>query len=248
MRAHTLHLGLNGQAPGSAYLQQGLTKVVATVYGPRENTRAEGETVSSGVLEVHAQYAAFTPRARSAGGAGGAGALVEAERRLEAALHQALLPSLLLERFPKSVGEVHVRVLEEGGGVLAVAATAASAALVDAGVDIVDVVVAAQVGQVAPGSSSSSSSSSGSAAPASALTAAAASSTVVDPSAAEEAACSGLSTIAYMPSLQRITLAAHSGAVDSQDLLKGLALALDACLALRDALRPPLLALAAGSP
>ena len=71
---------------------------------------------------------------------------------------------------------------------------------------------------------------------------------MVDPSAAEEAACSGLSTIAYMPSLQRITLAAHSGAVDSQDLLRGLALALDACLALRDALRPPLLALAAGGP
>ena len=61
----------------------------------------------------------------------------------------ALLPSLLLERFPKSVVEVHVLVLEEDGGELAVAATAASAALVDAGVDLADVVVAAQVGLVA---------------------------------------------------------------------------------------------------
>jgi hypothetical protein len=63
----------------------------------------------------------------------------------------------------------------------------------------------------------------------------------VDPCAEEEAGCAGLSTIAYMPNLQRITLASHSGAVAAPDLLKGLALALDACLALRDALRPTLL-------
>ncbi len=214
LRPHFLRVGLNGQAPGSALFELGRTRVAATAYGPRENARAEGESVSSGVLEVFVQFAPFCSRARR--GCAPA-ALAESERRLEAALHQALLPSVLLERFPKSVVEVHVLVLEEDGGALAAGATAASAALVNAGVDMLDVVVAAQVG-VAAGA------------------------VLVDPSGAEEQGCAGLSTVAYMPSAQRITLAQHSGAVPAQELLRGLALALDACAALREALRPVLLA------
>ena len=222
LRPDFMRVGVNGQSPGSAYFELGRTKVVATVYGPRENARAEGEAVSSGVMEVYVQYAPFSSKYRR-----GAlpGVLMEAERRLEASLHQALLPSVMLERFPKSVVEVHLLVLEEDGGELAVGATAASAALVDAGVDVLDVVVAAQVGLVGGGTQA-----------------------IVDPCAAEEAQCTGLCTIAYMPNLERVTLASHSGAVDAPDLLAGLTTALDACLALRGALRHTLLASAAPPP
>ena len=218
LRPHFLRVGLNGQAPGSAYYEQGLTKVVATVYGPRENTFAEGETVSSGVLEVRVQFAPFSSPARRGAQAG---VLMEAERRLEASLHQALLPSLLLERFPKSVVEVHLLVLEEDGGVLAAGATAASAALVDAGVDVVDAVVAAHVGQQGGGGA------------------------LVDPSALAASSCAGATTVAYMPNLQRVTLAQHSGAVEAPRMLQGLTLALDACVALHSALRATLLEAAA---
>ena len=61
LRPLYLKCGMNGQSPGSSYLEQGLTKVVATVYGPRENPRAEGESVSLGLLEVY-RYHLSRPR------------------------------------------------------------------------------------------------------------------------------------------------------------------------------------------
>jgi len=207
---------LNGQSPGSAYLEFGSTKVVATVYGPRENTHAEGETVFSGVLECFVKFAPFSSRCRDLS----SGKIQERELQLGAALHASLLPSVLLERFPKSVVEVHLLVLEADGGELSVGVSAASAALVDAGVDVVGVVVAAQVA-FDEGSG-----------------------VVVDPTSLEESRSAGLATVAYMPTLERITFASHSGTVEAEGLLKALTLALDACTGLESALRPVLLAAA----
>ena len=213
LRPLYLKCGLNGQSPGSAYIELGATKVVATVYGPRENTRAEGETVSSGVLECYVKLAPFSSRIRG----NFPGETLERELQLGAALHASLLPSVLLERFPKSVVEVHLLVLEAGGGELAVGITAASAALVDAGVDLAGVVTAAQVGFESGGE------------------------VIVDPTSAEELDCTGLTTVAYMPSLERITFSSHSGTVAAPDLLKALALALGACAGMSASLRPVLL-------
>lgn len=221
MRPLTLRLNHAPCAPGSAYLELGATKVACCVYGPRENARAAGEAVAErGVLEVHAQLAPFASRAlRGAPPA----AVGEEERRLAGALRAALLPAVLLERFPRCVVEVHLLVLEADGGVLAAGALAASAALLHAGVDLADVVAAAQVGVRAAGGA-----------------------VVEDPCAADEAACAGRATVAYMPALRRVTHAAHSGTVDEDALRDALAAALGACEALARALRPALLAAAAG--
>jgi exosome complex component MTR3 len=210
-------------AHGSAYLELGVTKVACAVYGPRENPRAAGDAVAhTGVLEVHAQFAPFASR-RLRGAA--PGAVGEEERRLARALRNALQPAVLLERFPRCVVEVHLLVLEADGGELAAGALAASAALLHAGVDLADVVTAAQVGLRGDGGGSGGG-------------------VVVDPCAAEEAACAGRATVAYMPALRRVTHAAHSGAVGETMLLEALRLALGACEGLAGALRPALLAAA----
>lgn len=205
-----------------------MTKVVATVYGPRENPRAEGESVSSGVLEVFVQFAPFSSRVRAQVTRE---ETMERERQVGAALHAALLPSILLERFPKSIVEVHLLVLEGDGGELAAGITAASAALVDAGVDLCGVVVASQVGlhhQVEEGKGSGSGGSGSG------------TGLAVDPTAVEETQCVGLSTVAYMPTIERITYASHSGTAGANDVLQALSLCLQSCKSMEGALRPVL--------
>jgi ribonuclease PH len=240
MRPLSLRVGINGQAAGSAFLELGSTKVCATVYGPRENAHAGTDGVSSGVLECRAQFAPFASRARRSLTSS---AVFEQERCLEALLHQALLPCLLLERCPKSVVEVHVLVLEEDGGELAASILAASAALIDAGIDVLDVVSAAQVCML-PLPPSSSSSSSGSAAPApapapAAPAAAAAAAAcdpaallcTLDPSSAEASQAQGFTTVAYMPCRQQLTLVSHSGELSAEAVVQSLALALQGAAA-----------------
>lgn len=229
--APTLCLGINTNASGSALFSCGSTTVVATVYGPRENSRAAGDFVTTGALEVRVQVAPFASRGRASLPTSVA---QEEERQLEAALSAALLPSVLLERFPKAVVEVHVLVLSlAGGGELAAAVTASSAALVDAGVDVVGLVAGACVRLRRHAGSDAA--------------------CVVLPLAGGDADAGGavqggggdgdaeaLLTLAYMPALQLTTLASHSGAVDGNDALRLFAAAMDACGAVAARVRPAL--------
>lgn len=64
------------------------------------------------------------------------------ERTLAAAVQQALSASVQLHRFPKSVVDVYIFVLEAGGGEVATAINAASVALADAGIELYDLVAA----------------------------------------------------------------------------------------------------------
>ncbi len=81
-------------------------------------------------------------------------------------------------RYPKALIDVYVMVLEEGGSSLATAITAAAAALADAGIEMVDMVIGATVGVHRPLSDE----------PADAL--------IVDPTVVEEVILSGAVTVA----------------------------------------------------
>ena len=187
-----------------------------------------GDFVTTGSLEVRVQVAPFASRGR----AGLAPSVAqEEERQLESALATALLPSVLLERFPKAVVEVHLLVLSlTGGGELAAAVTAASAALVEAGVELAGVVTGACVRLRRPAG--------GDAAcevlPLAGCGAAAGS------EGEEGEGAEAVLTLAYMPALQLATLAAHSGAVEGDDALRLLSAAMDACGVIAAATRPVL--------
>lgn len=58
------------------------------------------------------------------------------------AIHQAILPSVRLESLPKSVVDVFITVLEADGleGCVSAGAIAASAALIDAGIEVLGIV------------------------------------------------------------------------------------------------------------
>jgi ribonuclease PH len=228
-----LFLTLSSNAPsasGSCYVEIGTTKVLCSVYGPREATNSSsgvfgsGSSSSSleqevidassslyaprnnislpnssditddtnisqsppsssssseedahGILECTVQFAPFAKRERSGigGTIGGVGVsqlaaanttliggggggfkgdgnndkvnIIEEERKMSRFLERALSPTVLLSRIPKCIVEVHVWVLEAGGAEAEAAVIGTSMALVDAGVEVIDLCVSATV-------------------------------------------------------------------------------------------------------
>jgi ribonuclease PH len=231
----SLFLSLSTNSPsasGSCYVEMGLTKVLCSVYGPREATSSTsnvfGSSASSinsslgesikfngngnvdieenlgvaqsvseseeeeahGILECTVQFAPFAKRKRSAisstrrkddddddddddndnencgkivlplqglgisqiatGNRGGGfdlfnSSIIEEERKMSRFIERSLTPTILLSKLPKSIVEVHVLVLEAGGNESEAAVIGTSMALVDAGVEVLDLCVGATV-------------------------------------------------------------------------------------------------------
>lgn len=127
--------GLVSQAKGSAYLEAGSTKILCSVYGPREVERKDDTNMRSGRLVCDVRLAPFSCPKRGAWVQG------SEERDLTAALAESLQPGVCLGRYPRAQVEVNVVVLENDGSVLAHAVTCASMALADAGIEMFDVVL-----------------------------------------------------------------------------------------------------------
>ncbi|KDN36735.1 hypothetical protein RSAG8_10664, partial [Rhizoctonia solani AG-8 WAC10335] len=115
-----LQLGLVSQANGSAYIETERTKVAVAVYGPRE-IKAGLSYTENGRLKVEVKFSPFSCTRRRA-------PIRDAESpTLACQIHQSILPAVRLELFPKSQ-------LDES-------ATAASAALADAGIDLLGLAI-----------------------------------------------------------------------------------------------------------
>ncbi len=198
-----------------------------------------GDLVENGSLECLVQYAPFASRPRRA--RAGAGAPSDEERAASRALEDALGPCMLLDRFPKSVIEVHVNVLEAGGGGGEVCACvcAASLALAQAGIDMVDVCAAAAVAGRTTAAAAGAGAGAGSGAQPSSSPAAR---LLVDPTADESRAASFSTTVALMPRAGTVTLAAHSGQASPEDVLAAMRLAMDGCATIFEQMRAVLVA------
>lgn len=167
----------------------------------------------------------------------------DAERAAANTLEQALTPVVHLDRFPKSVIEVYVLVLEADGGEVCAAINAASLALIDAGIDMRDMLAAANVAAcpvAAVASSRTARAAEGVAASSSGRQEPASPALLVDPTAAEASSSSWQSTVALMPRLKLISFAYHSGEAAANAFADTLALAMDACVTVMDAMRASL--------
>ena len=117
MPAVNFSLGQVAQAAGSAYVEVGRAKLMCTVHGPRPDARA-AHFSESGRLVCQVQFAPFS---------GLSEAQVERHsRELPLLIHPALEAAVQLKRFPKSLVEVHVMVLEQDGDVSGPAITGTS--------------------------------------------------------------------------------------------------------------------------
>ena len=133
-------LGLFGWADGSTLFEQGNTKVLAVVHGPRELQRRSEGSHDAAVLHVEysmAPFAASERRRRRVGD----------RRNVDAAtaVRQSLACVIDAQQYPRSAIDISLYVLQADGGVLAASINAATLALIDAGIAVRDFVVGCSV-------------------------------------------------------------------------------------------------------
>ncbi|CAN1182201.1 Exosome complex component RRP41-like [Linum perenne] len=122
-------------ASGSAYAEFGNTKVIVSVFGPRESKKAMMYS-DVGRLNCNVSYTNFATPVRGQ---------ETDNKELSSMLHKALEGAILLETFPKTTVDVFALVLESGGSDLPVVVSCASLALADAGIMMYDLVAGVSV-------------------------------------------------------------------------------------------------------
>lgn len=131
-------LGVFSQPDGSAYLEQGYTKVLAAVYGPHEIRGSKTKSIHDQVL-VNCQYsmATFSTGERKRRPRGD-------RKSLEISMHlrQVLQAAIKTELYPRSQIDVFVEVLQADGGNYATCVNAATLALIDAGIPMKEYMIA----------------------------------------------------------------------------------------------------------
>ncbi|XP_034253233.1 exosome complex component RRP41 [Thrips palmi] len=132
-------LGVFSQADGSAYLEQGNTKVLATVYGPHQPRGQSRNKAPHDQVFVNCQYsmAVFSTGERKRRPRGD-----RKSQEMSIHLRQALVAAIRTELYPRSQLDIFVEVLQADGGNYCACVNAATLALVDAGVGMREYAVA----------------------------------------------------------------------------------------------------------
>ncbi|RVE72093.1 hypothetical protein OJAV_G00058360 [Oryzias javanicus] len=133
--------GLVSQAKGSAYIEAGDTKLLCSVYGPKETERKDETDMKCGRLTTDMRFAPFSCPERGSWIQG------SQSKSFSLMLQESLQPALCLHKYPRSQIEVNVMVLENSGSVQAHAITCASLALADAGIEMYDLVLGCSIRQ-----------------------------------------------------------------------------------------------------
>ncbi|XP_041354122.1 exosome complex component MTR3-like [Gigantopelta aegis] len=128
-----LRAGVTSQAHGSAYIEQGQTKVICSVYGPREVLRKEDFSMK-GQLTCEFKFATFSCRQRRQHQQD------SQEKDYSVQILEALEPAVCLHKFPKAQVNIYITVLQNDGSALAASITCASVALADAEIEMYDLV------------------------------------------------------------------------------------------------------------
>lgn len=124
-------LGVYSQADGSAYLEQGNTKVLCAVYGPHEPRQRSRVLDDRCIINCQYSMATFSTNERKERPRGDRRSL-EFERLMEKAFEVAIL----VENYPRSQIDIFCELLQADGSHLATCVNAGTLALADAGVPV----------------------------------------------------------------------------------------------------------------
>ncbi|EEQ40891.1 putative exosome complex component [Clavispora lusitaniae] len=127
-------------ADGSSYIEQGNTKVMCMVHGPKEPSLRSQSNQNRATIEINLNVASFSTLERKKRNRTEK-RMVELKTTLERTFEQSILAHL----YPRTLIEVHVQVLAQDGGMLASITNAITLALVDAGIAMYDYVSAVNV-------------------------------------------------------------------------------------------------------
>ena len=213
LRSVRIALGQVAQASGSAYVEIGRAKLLCTVSGPLPDARA-AHFSETGRLVCQVHFSAFS---------GLADATIEQQsRELPLIIHPAVEAAVQLQRFPKSLLEVHVQVLEQDGDMSGPAIMGASLALADAGIEMFDLVAACSVARAPVPAGNAG--------------------LLLDPSSAQlaGAAAGATLTVAMMPARGEVTQISQVGEWDMEQYMEAMELGLEACGQLHTLMRQAL--------
>ncbi|RIA92454.1 ribosomal protein S5 domain 2-type protein [Glomus cerebriforme] len=129
------------QADGSAYIEQGNTKCLAAVYGPREARMKAQILHNRANINVEISLAPFSMSERKKRS--------KSDKRIleiASAVKQTFEPIIMTELFARSQIDIYLQILQFDGGIVQICINAATLALIDAGIPMKDYVCACSAG------------------------------------------------------------------------------------------------------
>lgn len=198
VRPIKMSVGVLKNADGSAYLEQGGTKVLAAIYGPREVHPKHLAYPDRARLRCRYHMAPFSVEVRKSP------APTRREIELSKVLREALSCAVILKQFPSTTIDVFVEVLEADGSTRCVGINAASLALADAGIPMLDLVTACSVGKVEG-------------------------QLILDLTDAEDKGCEVDMPVAMIYSKRKISLLQFEGKLTSEEFSKAVDMVVEAC-------------------
>jgi exosome complex component RRP41 len=140
LRHITIKMGLFTSADGSCYYEQGNTKILVAVYGPRE-IASVGARHDRAVLNCEYNVASFSTAERKKRVKGS-----RQGQEMSLLIQQVFESAVLTDLSPRSQIDIYVQVLQSDGGAKCASINAACLALIDAGVPMRDFVVSCSAG------------------------------------------------------------------------------------------------------
>ncbi|HXY46953.1 MAG TPA: exosome complex exonuclease Rrp41 [Thermoplasmata archaeon] len=142
LRPLKIQAGALHQADGSAFVEWGANKVLAAVYGPREVHPRHLQQNHKAVIQCRYNMAAFSVDERKRPG------LDRRSQEISKVIGEAFESVVFAEEFPRTSIDVYIEVLQANAGTRCAGLVAASVALADAGIPMVDLLPAVAVGKV----------------------------------------------------------------------------------------------------
>ncbi len=130
-------------ADGSAFVEWGANKVMAAVYGPREVHPRHLQENNKAIVQCRYNMAAFSVDERKRPG------LDRRSQEISKVIGEAFESVIFVEEYPRTSIDVYIEVLQANAGTRCAGLVAASVALADAGIPMVDLLPAVAVGKVA---------------------------------------------------------------------------------------------------
>jgi exosome complex component RRP41 len=142
LRPVRIQAGALRHADGSAFVEWGYNKVMAAVYGPREVHPRHLQQNHKAVIQCRYNMAAFSVDERKRPG------LDRRSQEISKVIAEAFDSVVFAEEFPRTSIDVYIEVLQANAGTRCAGLVAASVALADAGIPMVDLLPAVAVGKV----------------------------------------------------------------------------------------------------
>lgn len=142
LRDTEMEVGVLDEADGSAMVETGNTRVIASVFGPQELHPQHLQESDRAVIKMRYNMAPFSVDDRMRPGPN------RRAKEIGLVAKRALEPAVELEEFPKAGIDISMEVVESDGGTRVTGINAAALALADAGIPMKGLVSACAAGVV----------------------------------------------------------------------------------------------------